>query len=663
MAAQSSKLGGSVLRIRIGCLLATVFTAACGNPVAPPDAALDGGHDGGHLDAGPVCTRGSDCDDGLFCNGPERCEPGNAVATPNGCVAGPAPCASGESCDEDADVCLPSTCPSDPSMRDIDGDGHQLMACAGGDDCDDSDGNRYTGNAEVCDADGHDEDCDESSVGDADADGDGYVSAACCNGTTCGPDCNDSNASVHPGVGEVCNGIDDDCDGAIDVSTSLLCPGGSCTAGRCNYAAWDRTFGGERNDNASAVSMDGLGTVFVGGGVDGMGIDYGAATVVNSMGRDAFLVSYSADGVYRWRAEALDVPGSEGLMDVGVTAGGIVYAIVKLSLLPAPHDFGSGPRETGDELLMAFDASDGRYRWDIVLPAGNSLRDCLAVVEEDVIVAGGAASTSRTAYIWRVHPDGAIGWTRTWSAGDPDIHSIAGKPAVRGDGLVATGFQPGAGGAGTPFLAEFSLADGSTRWMQPIEHNTLSIKQLAVDSTGQIYAVGSFRDTLMLGVSCDPDPASSCTAAVGPGGASSVDGVILEFDAAHALAWIRTFGGSGGDFAQGIAINAADEIFVVGSFTGSTNFGGGIHSISTARAGFMVRYSRTHLHLWDDVFATSGSANAQSEAVAAVIGPADDTVVAGRFTGSVDFGSGTRTSLYADVTFPYQDAFVTRLAN
>src|SRR3954470_15290875 len=31
-------------------------------------------------------------------------------------------------------------------------------------------------------------------------------------------DCNDGNASVNPGAAEVCNGIDDDCDNAVDLA-------------------------------------------------------------------------------------------------------------------------------------------------------------------------------------------------------------------------------------------------------------------------------------------------------------------------------------------------------------------------------------------------------------------------------------------------------------
>jgi hypothetical protein len=50
-----------------------------------------------------------------------------------------------------------------------------------------------------------------------DSDGDGYGVGDTCSG----PDCNDSNAQIHPGATEKCNGIDDDCDGQIDETFTL----------------------------------------------------------------------------------------------------------------------------------------------------------------------------------------------------------------------------------------------------------------------------------------------------------------------------------------------------------------------------------------------------------------------------------------------------------
>ena len=64
--------------------------------------------------------------------------------------------------------------------RDADGDGVDSLV-TGGSDCDDNDRNRFPGNTEVCDPDGHDEDCDYATFGNRDADGDGYFDAMCTN--------------------------------------------------------------------------------------------------------------------------------------------------------------------------------------------------------------------------------------------------------------------------------------------------------------------------------------------------------------------------------------------------------------------------------------------------------------------------------------------------
>ena len=124
-----------------------------------------------------------------------------------GCVAAVARCDSAE-CDEANERCL-------GSCVDADGDGALAAGC-GGSDCDDSDPRRYPGNTEVCDVDHVDEDCDPSTYGYRDLDGDGHVSSACCNGETCGTDCDDMRAGAHPGLPEVCDGFDNDCDGAVD---------------------------------------------------------------------------------------------------------------------------------------------------------------------------------------------------------------------------------------------------------------------------------------------------------------------------------------------------------------------------------------------------------------------------------------------------------------
>ncbi len=95
-------------------------------------------------------------------------------------------------------------------------------------DCNDANAAIKPGATEVCDA--VDNDCDASidegvkrtyyRDGDADTYGLAGVTTLGCTApvgyVTSSTDCNDTNASIHPNAAEVCNGVDEDCDGLVD---------------------------------------------------------------------------------------------------------------------------------------------------------------------------------------------------------------------------------------------------------------------------------------------------------------------------------------------------------------------------------------------------------------------------------------------------------------
>ena len=118
------------------------------------------------------------------------------------------------------------TAGDDTASGDVDGDGW-----GAGEDCDDADPAVNPGAAELCD--GVDNDCDgtvDQGAADAtrwhqDGDGDGYGLSGS-SVTECerpegfsadAGDCDDTEPALNPGAAEVCDGIDNDCDGAVDV--------------------------------------------------------------------------------------------------------------------------------------------------------------------------------------------------------------------------------------------------------------------------------------------------------------------------------------------------------------------------------------------------------------------------------------------------------------
>ncbi len=195
------------------CLLGVL---ACGDDSS---MAFDGGNDDTGVDAAPECTTDRTCDDGLFCNGVESCETGTCVPGETILCDDGIECTI-DLCDDELDACV-------AAAPDVDGDGSRDAACLDGDgaplgaDCDDADALRFPGNPEVCDLEGHDEDCDLDTIGARDLDGDGYIDDVCCNpdgegGMNCGQDCDDLRPNANPATTEVCDSIDNDCDASID---------------------------------------------------------------------------------------------------------------------------------------------------------------------------------------------------------------------------------------------------------------------------------------------------------------------------------------------------------------------------------------------------------------------------------------------------------------
>jgi len=148
----------------------------------------------------------------------------------------------------DGKFCLANTGKDCPQTRCRDSDDDGFENCA--DDCNDENASIHPGAVELCDR--VDNDCDGLIDETFDVDSDGYPSdaftAACAVVYTLFY-CDDNDVSVNDGAPEICDGKDNDCNGTIDdgIVSQLVCPTViQPQVGICENALWkcDDTTGG-----------------------------------------------------------------------------------------------------------------------------------------------------------------------------------------------------------------------------------------------------------------------------------------------------------------------------------------------------------------------------------------------------------------------------------
>ena len=210
------------------------------------DAGPDYIDSGDQVEETQFCATNDDCSFGMACISGQCIDLSVGDGEAIGCEAD-SDCPSGFACAESSGICTElSPTASEPTEGDTCFDGQwrkcgtKLGACEYGQEyCVDG---SWSGvceggvqpSEEVCN--GIDDDCDGTIPADElDLDQDGI--------SACEGDCDDSNAAINPGQSDICNGLDDDCDGDVDedgvascddglyCNGAETCGGGSCLSG------------------------------------------------------------------------------------------------------------------------------------------------------------------------------------------------------------------------------------------------------------------------------------------------------------------------------------------------------------------------------------------------------------------------------------------------
>ncbi|MBM4365088.1 MAG: putative metal-binding motif-containing protein [Deltaproteobacteria bacterium] len=285
------------------------------------------------------------------------------------------------------------------------------------DDCDDTDADVSPGGTEICN--GVDDDCDGTvdgadAVGTAtwydDADGDGYgdpaVATTSCDappGTVANDDdCDDTEADVSPGGTELCNGVDDDCDGTTDED--------SATDATTWYLDYDGDgHGGSRYSTVSCDAPSG----YVASSDD---CDDTSASVSPS-------ASESCDGVDNDCDGSTDEGLSTSTYYADADGDGFGDATDSTTDCTAPADYVSDSSDCDDgddtiypgatELCDGLDNDCDGYADDGVLGTSSTCpaEDCTEILDTDPSAADGTYYLDLGSYYCDMSTDGG-GWTR-----------------------------------------------------------------------------------------------------------------------------------------------------------------------------------------------------------------------------------------------------------
>lgn len=206
----------------------------------------------------------------------------------------------------------------------------------------------------------------------------------------------------------------------------------------------------------------------------------------------------------------------------------------------------------------------------------------------------------------------------------------------------------------TALPAQTSNAAVSFDWVKQTKANIDGGRAMAIDNSGNIYTIGIFGGT----VDFDPGPAVYNMTAAG-----SLDVFITKIDAAGNFVWAKTIGGSDLESPRTVALDAAGNPYICGSFSSSSidaDPGSGTHTLTLTgkQDGFVVKLDAAGNFAWARQFAGTG---ADVTVHAMDIDPSGNIYIGGVFSGTSDFDPGSGTLHFSTAAVTQYDAFLTKL--
>ncbi|MEO8415532.1 MAG: SBBP repeat-containing protein [Ginsengibacter sp.] len=325
---------------------------------------------------------------------------------------------------------------------------------------------------------------------------------------------------------------------------------------------WAKQLGGTDVDYPTAIAVDATGNVYVTGDFEGTAdFDPGAPVYsFTSFGSsDIFIVKLNTAGDFIWAAQmgGPSNPGSNSDLarSIAVDGAGNVYTT---GVFVGTADFDPG---AGVYNLTSYDPF-GQSGFVSKLDAGGNFVWAKQFTGLSNVVAVSIAIDVSG----NVYTTGVFYSTTDFDPG-PAIYNLTPPEDNNYDIFIckldASGNFVWAKRIGSPHIIGSSLWDMSYG--------------IAVDAAGNVYTTGSFPGT----VDFDPGPGVYNMTAAGNLGA--LDIFISKLDTDGNFAWAKQMGGAYTEVAYAIAVDAAENVYTTGYYTGRADFdpGPGVYNLTT----------------------------------------------------------------------------------
>ena len=319
---------------------------------------------------------------------------------------------------------------------------------------------------------------------------------------------------------------------------------------------WVYAAGGTGRDRGRKIALDSSGNIYV-TGYYWSTVDFGGGNVTSNGNWDAFLLKLNSSGTFQW-VKSYGYNYNDLGRDVAIDSNDNIYM---LGNYRGTVDFGGGDEigaNNGDIFLVKFNSS-GVFQW--VYTAGASEADDSRAL---------ALDSNDNLYI-----TGSFRDTVNFGGGNITAANL--------DDL---------------FILKLNSAGAYQNIYTSNIFTTQKGKGLAVDSSGNIYATGTFSGTVDFG-----------------GGniiTSGSDIYLLKLNSSFAFQWVKRFAVDNGSTGQalGLAVTVDEDgnVYSVGQIGSSVDLGGGTQNFGNQNDAYIVKYDSSGSFQWSKHFG-SGSQN------------------------------------------------------